>query len=48
VNTVDGWYSQMINVPPSQIMSLIRLGSKVVGLLKFVGVRGGEKTPAKH
>lgn len=37
VNTVDGWYTQMLQVPPAQIMRLIRLGSKVVGLLKFVG-----------
>jgi DNA-binding transcriptional regulator GbsR (MarR family) len=36
INTVEGWYNQMINVPPQQIMRLIRLGSKVVGLLKFV------------
>jgi DNA-binding transcriptional regulator GbsR (MarR family) len=43
VNTVEGWYSQMIKVPPSQIMALIRMGSKVVGLLKFVGGRGGGK-----
>jgi DNA-binding transcriptional regulator GbsR (MarR family) len=37
VRTVDGWYQQMLEVPPSQIMALIRLGSKVVALLKFVG-----------
>ena len=37
INTVEGWYNQMIHVPPQQIMRLIRLGSKVVGLLKFVG-----------
>lgn len=37
INTVDGWYQQMLQVPPQQIMRLIRLGSKVVGLLKFVG-----------
>ncbi len=41
INTVEGWYKQMLNVPPHQIMRLIRLGSKVVGLLKFVG--GGDK-----
>ena len=43
VNTVEGWYNQMLHVPPSQIMTLIRLGSKVVGLLKFVGGKGGSK-----
>lgn len=37
INTVEGWYNQMINVPPQQIMRLIRLGAKVVSLLKFVG-----------
>jgi hypothetical protein len=42
VNTVESWYSQMLNVPPSQIMALIRMGSKVVGLLKFVGRHGGD------
>jgi DNA-binding transcriptional regulator GbsR (MarR family) len=36
ITTVDTWYNQMINVPPQQIMRLIRLGAKVVGLLKFV------------
>lgn len=40
MNTIDTWYTQMIEVPPSQIMALIRLGAKVVGLLKFVGVGG--------
>jgi DNA-binding transcriptional regulator GbsR (MarR family) len=45
VNTVESWYSQMLNVPPSQIMTLIRMGSKVVGLLKFVAGRGGDKQP---
>jgi DNA-binding transcriptional regulator GbsR (MarR family) len=43
VNTVEGWYNQMLHVPPSQIMTLIRLGSKVVGLLKFVGGKGGSR-----
>ncbi|WP_313013479.1 MarR family transcriptional regulator [Brevundimonas sp.] len=39
VNTVDGWYQQMLDVPPDTLMRLIRMGSKVVGLLKFVGKR---------
>lgn len=43
MNTVDGWYQQMLNVPPAQIMTLIRMGSKVVGLLKFVSGKGGKK-----
>ena len=37
VNTVDGWYQQMLGVPPEILMRLIRMGSKVVSLLKFVG-----------
>jgi len=36
VNTVDSWYEQMLDVPPETLMRLIRMGSKVVGLLKFV------------
>jgi DNA-binding transcriptional regulator GbsR (MarR family) len=43
VNTVDNWYQQMLNVPPAQIMTLIRMGAKVVGLLKFVSRKGGKK-----
>ncbi len=37
VTVVDGWYNQMLHVPPAQIMRLIKLGSKVINLLKFVG-----------
>lgn len=44
VTTVDGWYQQMLQVPPAQIMTLIRMGAKVVGLLRFVSGRGGGKT----
>ncbi len=43
VNTVENWYQQMLNVPPAQIMTLIRMGSKVVGLLKFVTRRSAPK-----
>jgi len=42
VNIVEGWYQQMLSVPPAQIMTLIRMGSKVVGLLKFVSRSGGK------
>ena len=43
VTTVDSWYGQMLDVPPETLMRLIRMGSAVVGLLKFVGGkdRGG-------
>lgn len=37
VGTVDSWYQQMLDVPPDTLMRLIRMGSSVVGLLKFVG-----------
>lgn len=42
VNTVESWYQQMLNVPPAQIMTLIRMGAKVVGLLKLVKRKGGK------
>lgn len=40
VSTVDRWYQQMLDVPPAQIMTLIRMGSKVVSLLRFVSGKG--------
>ena len=33
VTTLDAWYGQMLTVPPSTLMKLIKLGSKVVNLL---------------
>jgi len=33
VTTIDSWYGQMLTVPPSTLMALIKMGSKVVGLL---------------
>jgi len=33
--TLDSWYSQMLAVPPSTLMSLIKLGSRVVTLLSL-------------
>lgn len=44
IHTVESWYRQMLGVPPAQIMRLIKLGSKVVGLLRFVGGKSGEQT----
>ncbi len=35
VSTIDSWYGQMLTVPPSTLMSLIKMGSKVVGLLSL-------------
>jgi DNA-binding transcriptional regulator GbsR (MarR family) len=43
VTTVDRWYQQMLNVPPAQIMTLIRMGAKVVSLLNFVSRKGSAK-----
>ena len=37
VTTVDGWYQQMLGVPPAKLMMLIKLGSRVVNLLAFAG-----------
>ncbi len=33
VSTIDGWYGQMLTVPPSTLMALIKMGTKVVALL---------------
>jgi len=33
VATLDQWFGQMLTVPPSTLMSLIKLGTRVVGLL---------------
>lgn len=46
INTVDSWYQQMLSVPPSQIMTLIRMGAKVVSLLKFMSGKESEKAKA--
>ena len=42
VATLDQWFGQMLAVPPSTLMSLIKLGGKVVGLLGM-----GRSKPAK-
>lgn len=31
--TLDDWYQQMIAIPPSRLMTLIKLGKKVLGFL---------------
>jgi DNA-binding transcriptional regulator GbsR (MarR family) len=43
VTTVDSWYQQMLHVPPETLMRLIRMGSKVVGLLNFASGKGRGK-----
>ncbi len=35
LSTLDNWFGQMLAVPPSTLMRLIKLGSKVVNLLGF-------------
>jgi len=35
IETVDRWYDQMLGVPASKIMALMRMGAKVVNLLSF-------------
>ena len=35
LTTLDGWFSQMLTVPPSTLMRLIKLGSRVVGLVRL-------------
>jgi DNA-binding transcriptional regulator GbsR (MarR family) len=36
VKTVDDWYEQMMAVPPAKLMALMKMGSKVVRLLRLV------------
>jgi DNA-binding transcriptional regulator GbsR (MarR family) len=43
VETLNQWYEQMLSVPPSKIMTLIKMGSKVVNLLSLGRKEG--KTP---
>jgi DNA-binding transcriptional regulator GbsR (MarR family) len=35
VETLNRWYDQMLGVPPGKIMSLVKMGSRVVNLLNF-------------
>jgi len=35
MTTLDGWFGQMLTVQPAVLMRLIKLGTKVVGLLKI-------------
>jgi DNA-binding transcriptional regulator GbsR (MarR family) len=39
VSTLDGWYQQMLGVPPATLMRLMKMGAKVVNLLGFLGKR---------
>ena len=33
MNTLEGWFGQMLTVPPSTLMGLIKLGARVVNLV---------------
>lgn len=33
ITTMDGWYQEMINIPPSRLMTLIRMGRQVLRFL---------------
>jgi DNA-binding transcriptional regulator GbsR (MarR family) len=35
VGEIERWYDQMLSVPPPKLMQLMRLGSRVVDLLRF-------------
>ena len=35
IETMSRWYTQMIGVPKAQLVRLIKMGSKVVGLLSI-------------
>lgn len=43
IETLDGWYEQMLTVPRPKLVALIRMGSKVVNLLTMG--RRGKKAP---
>ena len=43
VETLNRWYEQMLDVPAPTIMALIRMGSKVAGLLSLGRRRGAGK-----
>lgn len=34
LRTIDGWYAEMLTVPTSKLMGLIRLGAKVIRFLR--------------
>jgi DNA-binding transcriptional regulator GbsR (MarR family) len=43
LTTLDGWFGQMLTVPPSTLMTLIKLGTRVVTLLKLGRGKGEQK-----
>jgi DNA-binding transcriptional regulator GbsR (MarR family) len=47
VSTMDIWYGQMLNVPPSALMKLVKMGARVVNLLGSLGGKKDGATPGK-
>jgi hypothetical protein len=43
LTTLDGWFGQMLTVPPSTLMALIKLGTRVVTLLRLGRGKGEQK-----
>jgi DNA-binding transcriptional regulator GbsR (MarR family) len=41
--TLDNWFSQMLTVPPSTLMALMKLGSRVVNLARLGRAGGARK-----
>jgi DNA-binding transcriptional regulator GbsR (MarR family) len=46
LSTLDTWFSQMLTVPPSTLMRLIKLGSRVVSLVNFGRGKGDKRSDA--
>jgi DNA-binding transcriptional regulator GbsR (MarR family) len=45
VTTLDRWYGQMLTVPPATLMTLIKLGARVVGLVGLARGRAAKTDP---
>jgi DNA-binding transcriptional regulator GbsR (MarR family) len=43
VDTLDTWFGQMLTIPPATLMSLIKMGGRVVGLLGLGRGKGEKK-----
>jgi DNA-binding transcriptional regulator GbsR (MarR family) len=46
IDTLNQWYDQMLTVPPSKIMALIKMGARVVNFLNFGRTRSGKEQAA--
>ncbi|HEX9932233.1 MAG TPA: MarR family transcriptional regulator [Allosphingosinicella sp.] len=45
VTTLSRWYDQMLDVPPSKLMALVRMGSKIASVVGFGRGRRREAPP---